>query len=852
MEREQEIKRIFDACIELPPAHRGAYLDAHCPPDLRDEVERLLRHYQSPSPRVDLSGGAADWLGLKPTVPADAPGVGVKNFASYALHREIGRGGMGIVYAGVQDPLSRPVAIKILPKTLLLSAHEIDRFRREAATVARMRHPHIVSVYEYGEQPEFYYFAMELVDGDDLREVLARAASPDPEARSPLPSYHAPGYCAAVCQRMAHAADAVSYAHGLGVIHRDIKPSNIILASDGGTKLVDFGLARDHRLGQITQTRDWGGTPSYMSPEQIRAKSMRVDERTDIYSLGVVLYEALTLRRPFTGNTSNEIASQILAHRPIPPRSLNPRIARDLEVIVMTAMASRQEDRYASAGVLRDDLRRFLNHEAIFARPLPFREAAARYLKRRWKRLAAIGCVVISLALTIVVMSQRARAREIRAERLQAAQWLEQDLSLAPVDQVAAMAASARRFRRLYPKADAPEMDRLEAGLDAFREARLTEALAEIERARDARLSDGQREQIRLGALSALVALQAAFPDDQTIREKASTEVAYPRLTVSATSRDGTAIGARVYLRELDPFTSEPGPRTELGAAPVSAALLPGFYRVIVVFDDGGFREAPVVAGPQQMEVVVNAVRRDDEATVARRMILLEGTSYAWAPLSGQPFPQAGVTTQIADFYLDPCEVTNGEYQAFLEANPDRLPPPSWPETLDSDAADLPVTDVTWQDASAYAAWAGKRLPTWAEWLYATLGAEGRATPWIQTGPDDLARGNVGGPRRVGGSPAARWAEYRRWVAPACGSEDAATPEGVRNLWGNVSEWTESLGFQLFDAGATPEPMSRLFVGGAWDARAEGSRIADPATFGIDNFSRTHALGFRCARSAEP
>ena len=320
-------------------------------PQLRAELERCFRMIEA--------GIGAD------SSPPIALGHDSK-LAGFRILRELGRGGMAVVYLAQQTGLQRQVALKVMRSHLTLDERQIQRFQREARAVARLKHPNVVPIHAVGEDDGHHYIALEYVDGGNLEQVLEqmRALDRRPEAADLARACgseelaRAQSYSEAVTLLFEGILAGVAAAHETGIVHRDLKPSNILLDSAGVPLLADFGLAKGPGDLGVSITGEVLGTPYYMSPEQAHATVDAIDARTDIYSLGVMLYELLTLRRPVSGKTYHEILSAILSGQPQAPRTLAADVSESIESVVMKALEKEPARRYAGAKELSEDLAR--------------------------------------------------------------------------------------------------------------------------------------------------------------------------------------------------------------------------------------------------------------------------------------------------------------------------------------------------------------------------------------------------------------------------------------------------------------------------------------------------------------
>jgi serine/threonine protein kinase/WD40 repeat protein len=432
-------------------------------PELADEIQALF-------PDLVLMEDLGS-VGGQPVLASSA--TVLEQLGDFRILREIGRGGMGVVYEAVQESLGRHVALKILAFHHRMEGSHLERFRREARAAAQLHHTNIVPVFGVGEHEGIHFYAMQFIQGQSLDEVIEEVkalrqgkprptdACPGPLSASvagalltgdfergrpegeapemlpanmetPRPSSPTPAgsssqltqqpemqYFRSVARLGMQVAEALDYAHRQGILHRDIKPSNLLLDLRGMVWVTDFGLAKAEESGELTKTGDIVGTVRFMPPERLDGRS---EPRGDIYGLGITLYEMLTLQPAFADTQRSRLLHRILHEDPPPPRKLDPTIPPDLETIVLTAMAKAPADRYATAEALADDLRRFLADRPIQARRSTWAEQGWRWCRRNpvvAGLMAAVASLLLLIALgsSLTALYLRATLKESEANR---------------------------------------------------------------------------------------------------------------------------------------------------------------------------------------------------------------------------------------------------------------------------------------------------------------------------------------------------------------------------------------------------------------------------------------------------
>ncbi|MFO0982922.1 MAG: bifunctional serine/threonine-protein kinase/formylglycine-generating enzyme family protein [Planctomycetota bacterium] len=785
-----------------------------------------------------------------------------RQLGDFQLLRCIGRGGMGEVFVAEQCSLGRRVALKLMrPEALWFDASR-DRFRREVESVAHLNHPGIVPVYAVGEQDGVPYFAMELVNGCSLSDALHQLRDFVPERltgealesaivstvgeESPRESssrdlFH--GTWSEVCLRLTlQVAEALQHAHTHGIVHRDVKPSNIMLTPGGRVRLVDFGLARVDEPSQLTETRSPLGSLPYVSPEQLVGDARQIDHRTDIYGLGVTLYELLTLRVPYLSQSYDETRRLTVAGNPTRVRTFNPAVPWDAETICLVAMDRDRERRYATAADLATDIRRALQHLPLAARRPGVPLRTYRWAQRH-PRLS-VAAVLLPIAIIVLAFTLRGwlRSDAIAAERLaevyrladarlasvlvasaedlwpavpenaaSMAAWLEEARALA--DRLAGYreelrrlreralpydAASEQHDRETHPRADeltaaqfeldkllesAPLTEDAESQIDAKRNE--IDALEhEVGTRRTWQYSEpaDQRKQDQLAAAVSGLAQLVGDEFDKGLIANVSRRLAWARDVVRLTIEQPAAAWTQAIAEIADPDRCPAYHglviAPQIGLVPLGRDRLSGLWE---------FYQPETGTAPERS--LEGKLQLTPENGVV--LVLIPGGWFLMGAQSADrhdsnfvadaSYTEAPVHRIDLDaFFISKYELTIAQWVRATGQRP----------TASGLGDTCPVEKVSWNDCLRVVQHLGLALPTEAQWEYAARA--GTATAWW-TGNDKTAikeAGNIADracASRHAIAGAESWDDGFENVAPV----GSLRPNGfgLHDVIGNVSEW---------------------------------------------------------------
>jgi len=759
----------------------------------------------------------------------------------YTILDELGRGGIGVVYNAFDHNLQRHVAIKVM-LTGRKGSTRGARFIREAKLAGQLQHPNIVPVYDLGEYSENVpYFSMRLVRGRSLADVLKTVRSDDPAALERFSPWRLLSIFQNVCM-------GIAYSHDKGIVHRDLKPENIMIGDFGEVLIMDWGLAKYRDQDEIRDTAGYSviqpditsegtilGTPIYMSPEQAAGKVYEIDERSDIYTLGAILYEILTRRPPFEGGGVQELLDHIIAEEPVPPSikaGTDRRIHPELDRICMKALRKKKIERYSSVRALHDDIQTYVEGAKERARRHEEATEAIEEGKKLAERYFAMREVVRRYERTRNAIAKKFKGWEPVSEKKEL--W-------AVEDQIERMLVTkGRRF------ADA--VNKFVSALEF--ESDNAEAREYLARLYWGRFLEAEKKGDQTG-LNYYHAT-ARFFNDGVLDE----DLAGDGTLSASTNPAGAQLTLHRYREEDRIF--QPEVIDVLGPTPLTQVPLPM----------GSYLLGVDVPGRETTLVPVRIGRREDVRLDVRLFTASEiGKEFIHVPagpflFGGDPqalAPRARTVIDLPDFFIARFPVTCREYLEFLnDLSPEKARPavpvepgtgvPLWTRdggglwALPGPAGrapfawdlDLPVVSVSWNMAKAFCAWRSERdgrayrLPTGEEWEKAARGVDGRAYPWGDKFDPTYCKNSRSRP----GPPAPE---------PVGAYPVDESPYGVRDMAGGVREWCETSSDSLINV--------HSIRGGSWVHFSTASRIA--SHFGDAAFITSYVYGFRLASTEE-
>jgi len=696
-------------------------------------------------------------------------------FGEFKIIEMLGQGGMGIVYRATQESLDREVAVKAIRRDRLGSEEAVARFTREASAISELDHPNVVTVYSSGEENGIHFFAMELLKGERLDEALVHArSSGDPIQLDKLIDW------------IINIADALFAAHAVGVIHRDIKPANIWITTEGRAKLMDFGIARQIKKTTLTHTGRIPCTPPYASPELIDSSKGKVDHRSDVYSLGVTLYEVTTGKAPFEEDTIPQVFTKIRNGDFKPPRQIKSTIRRDLETIILKAMEYDANRRYQSMADFSEDLRLHQEGKAIKAKPAGVPTKLIKYVKRRpvFSTIAAAVLVLITWGIIYSIQMK------IKYEEIQ---------RYSDMDLIYRLQAEEKELWPAYPE----KVSSMTIWLNDAKElaSRYEEHLRTYMDLRDDETLDSEIREI-CNRLAILLSGIESLTDDQeglikNVKQRLNFAQSVYHESIEKYSSEWDQVIASISNSDECPIYNGLVIKPQLGLVPIGADPLSGLWEFAHI---------------QTGEIP----ERDEEG----KLFLTEETAIVLVLIPGGSF-NMGATKDIDDtdstedisnfdpfadsnempehqvtlspYFLSKYEMTQGQWMRFTGENPSQYKkgdiqgvPHSF---LD------PVEYVSWEDCVLILSRLRLRLPSESEWEYAARA--GTTTIWWTGNKKETLKGATNicdlFSKKNGGTPQFKYEEWLDdgYVVHAPVGSYSMNAFGLHDICGNVWEWCQ-------------------------------------------------------------
>lgn len=840
-------------------------------PDYADSVAAFVDRLRTKAPETTgtpFTGDAGSTLG------------------KYRIIEEIGRGGQGTVYLAEDTKLARRVALKVLVRVGKPPRDALLRFQREAEVASKLSHPGICTVYGAGAENEVPYIAMQYVEGETLARTIATARESSPSTEHLAWSHVGEvedtadegvdstgtsgpmtrGELNATILLVEKTARALHVAHEAGIVHRDIKPGNIMVTAEREPVLMDFGLARDTLTEgpEITHSVDRFGTPAYMSPEQLVVDPSHLDRRTDVWSLGITLFECLTLKRPFEAPTREKLYLAIQSDPLVDATRLNPAVSRDLRLVLETALERDRERRYQTALDFAEDLRRVREHEPILARPVPRWLRAWRWAQRHPAVAVGTAATVFALAgglvLTLSMLEKEQRLAATERQRKEAAEratehqhrlrdkhharvlrarevetWRREPASVEGPDGIRAWLDQAESILRRRPDYLSLLLDLLRPQLGEEQIGRAGTVIAAVEKDPYTTVMDGFASRIPEGS--------AAQPADDEMSLAELTSFVVQDLDALVAARRRVVALSDAIARDEKVSLVDHADDWEAAIKALRAtegfrdlAIKPQFGLVPLGPDEAsGFWEFWHVASGTRPVLGEQGWNIDDETGMI--LVLVPSGSFHMGP---EKDPMAtehdrklgeGGERDVRAFFISKYEATQGQWIRITGDNPSAYTPPHRDFTLSH-----PAESISCDGAAQVLQRLGLRLPRHHEWEYAARG--GTSTIWWT--------GNERGPLRdaINVADDALKKEQARATEPWDDGYIVHAPVstlgpngfGLYHVAGNVSEWCEE-----------SIPKYRAARGGGWGLTALHARSA--AIIWIHHGRRDSGVGVRPARS---